>query len=75
MKYFFIMTSEELKQLPIEDKMHMMEILWDDLRERFDQGELPEAHKVLLDQRRKQVRSGKTQMLDWDTVKAAISRA
>ena len=69
------MTTEEIKRLPIEQKMHMMEILWDDLRERFDQGELADEHKALLDQRRKRVRSGEAKMLDWDTVKAAIGRA
>ena len=68
------MTTEEIKHLPIEQKLRMMEVLWDDLKDRFDRGDVAEEHKELLDQRRQRVQSGKSQMLDWDAVKSAIGR-
>ena len=52
-----------------------MEALWDDLRERFQQAELPERIKKLLDERRDRVRSGQAQILDWDTIKRTLGQA
>lgn len=69
------MTTDEIKNLPIEQKLQMMEALWEDLRERFERFEISEQHKKLLDERRERVRTGKAQLLDWDSVKASIGRS
>jgi predicted RNase H-like HicB family nuclease len=37
-------------------------------------GGIPEAHKTLLDTRRKRVESGEAALLDWDEVKQGIGR-
>jgi putative addiction module component (TIGR02574 family) len=66
------MTTDEIKNLPIEQKIQIMEVLWEDLRERF---EISEQQKKLLDERRKRVRTGQAQLLDWDSVKASIGRS
>jgi putative addiction module component (TIGR02574 family) len=69
------MTAAEVKELPITEKIQLMEVLWQDLRDRFDQMDLPQAHKDLLDQRRLHVEQGTAKLLDWDTVKSTIGRA
>ena len=69
------MTTEEIKRLPIEQKIQMMEALWEDLRERFERSEIPESVKRLLDERRERVRSGQAQLRDWDSVKGTLGRA
>jgi hypothetical protein len=68
------MTAEEIKGLPIAQKLRMMEALWEDLRERFERFEIPEGHKNLLDQRRERVRTGHAKLLEWDSVKGTIGR-
>jgi putative addiction module component (TIGR02574 family) len=68
------MTTDELKKLPMQEKLQMMEALWDDLRERFERFEIPEEHKKLLDLRRKRVESGEAQLRDWDSVKGTIGQ-
>ena len=50
------MTAEEIKALPIERKMEIMEAIWEDLRERFDRLEVIQQQKDLLDRRRARVR-------------------
>ena len=52
------MSIAEIHQLPIEEKFRIMEALWDDLRERFDRMQIPEAHKALLDERRARMQNG-----------------
>jgi hypothetical protein len=69
------MTTEEIKRLSIEQKIQMMEALWEDLRARFERSEIPESVKRLLDERRERVRSGQAQLRDWDSVKGTLGRA
>lgn len=71
---FAPMTAEEVRALPMAQKLQIMEALWDDLRLRFEHSELPEPLKVLLDQRRARVRDGAAQLLDWDAVKSGLGK-
>lgn len=66
---------DEIRNLPIEQKIQVMEVLWEDLRDRFERSEVSEQHKKLLDERRERVRTGQTQLLDWDTIKGSIGRS
>jgi len=68
------MTAEEVRALPITEKIQIMEAIWEDLRERFDRMDLPQAHKELLDRRRARVEAGSARLLDWDAVKSTIGR-
>jgi hypothetical protein len=68
------MTSEDLKAMPISQKLQIMEAIWIDLRDRFDHLEVPPQLRELLDHRRARVRDGSAQLLDWDSVKATIGR-
>jgi putative addiction module component (TIGR02574 family) len=69
------MTTDEIKRLPIEQKIQIMEALWDDLRERFERAEIPVSVKQLLDERRERVRSGPARLLDWDAIKGTVGGA
>lgn len=68
------MTVEDVKALPIERKLQIMEAIWEDFRDRFDRLELPQQQKDLLDRRRARVREGAAELLDWDVVKGTIGR-
>ena len=68
-----MMTAEEVKALPMERKLQLMEALWEDLRDRFDRLEPSPQQKELLDSRRARVRQGAAKLLDWDSVKSTIS--
>jgi transcription-repair coupling factor (superfamily II helicase) len=69
------MTAEEVKALPLAQKVQIMEALWEDLRDRFEQSEVPQRIKDLLDLRRVRVQQGSAKLLDWDAVKSSIGRA
>lgn len=68
------MTAEDVKALPIAQKIQIMEAIWEDLRDRFEHLDLPQELKGLLDQRRARVRDGSAQLHDWDSVKSTIGR-
>ncbi len=68
------MTAEEVKAMPISQKLEIMEAIWADLRERFEHLEMTPQIEEFLDQRRARVRDGSGQLLGWDSVKATIGR-
>lgn len=69
------MSTAEVLQLPLREKLQIMDALWEELRERADRFEIPQDQKALLDQRRARVAAGKTKELDWDQVKHSIGCA
>lgn len=68
------MTTEEVKALPVERKMQIMEAIWEDFRDRFERSEISPQQKELLDHRRARVREGAARLLDWDSVKGTLGR-
>jgi putative addiction module component (TIGR02574 family) len=68
------MTTEEVRALPVERKIQIMEAIWEDFRERFERSEISPQQKQLLDRRRARVREGTARLLDWDSVKGTLGR-
>jgi len=68
------MTAEDVKALPIDRKIQIMEAIWEDFRDRFERLDVPQHQKDLLDHRRARVREGVAQLLDWESVKGTIGR-
>ncbi len=56
------MTAEEVKALPVDQKIRIMEAIWEDFRDRFDRMEIPQETKDHLDERRARARAGKAQL-------------
>ena len=68
------MTRTEAQALPWEEKVRIMEALWEDMRDRFDALEVSAEVKQLLTHRRERVLRGEVPLLDWDQVKATLGR-
>jgi hypothetical protein len=68
------MTTEDVRALPVERKIQIMEAIWEDFRERFERSEISPQQKQLLDRRRSRVREGAAWLLDWDSVKGTLGR-
>ena len=60
--------------MPIGQKFQVMEVLWQDLREKFEAAPVSDEIKALLDERRERVARGEARLLDWDQVKSALGR-
>lgn len=71
---FPIMTAQEVRTLPTEEKFQIMETLWEDMRERFETAEISPQLRDLLRDRRARVEKGEARLLDWDSVKFSIGR-
>ena len=64
----------DLKQMALPDKLRLMEALWDELCSREEEIPVPEWHKVVLDERARQIEEGKATFIDWETAKERIGK-
>ncbi|HEY5910324.1 MAG TPA: addiction module protein [Verrucomicrobiae bacterium] len=62
----------ELKQLPLAEKLQIIEAIWEDLRAQAERVPVPQWHRDLLDERRKGVAEGREEILDWDSIKDSL---
>jgi putative addiction module component (TIGR02574 family) len=61
-----------IDRMTVEEKLMAMEALWDNLCRDEGQVPVPEWHKQVLDERRRQIEAGKAKFVDWETAKARI---
>jgi Putative addiction module component len=65
-------TSLEIEQMTLDEKLRVMEALWDDLC-RKETLPVHQWQKDLLDERERLVREGKAQFVDWESAKKRIA--
>jgi hypothetical protein len=64
--------SLPLKKMTIEEKIIIMESLWDDLCKDQIQVASPDWHESVLVQREQQIRAGEDSFTDWQEAKKKI---
>lgn len=62
----------EIRDLPLHEKLRMMEALWDGIAPQEAALEVSQWHKDLLDDRERLIQEGKAKFIDWDTAKQQI---
>jgi hypothetical protein len=74
-RYTFPMPiSLPLKDMTIQEKLAVMESIWEDLARPPEAIESPAWHKDILDERRQRLAEGTTRFTDWETAKADIRK-
>jgi putative addiction module component (TIGR02574 family) len=63
-----------LKEMTIQEKLAAMESLWEDLVRTPEAIESPAWHKEVLDDRLRNLKEGKSQLIDWETAKEALRK-
>lgn len=68
------MTVAEVHQLPLNEKLQIMEAIWEDLCRNAENFESPEWHREVLEERQKLIDSGQAKFLDWEQAKADVRK-
>lgn len=66
--------SLPLKEMTIEEKLQLMEILWDDLSQHADEMQPPAWHAEALAEREAAIERGEEQFEDWEAAKKKIEK-
>lgn len=70
-----MIAMAEIQQLPLREKLMVMEALWESIAPAEKQIEVPQWHKDILDEREKRVPEGQAKFIDWEEVKRQIREA
>jgi hypothetical protein len=68
----FMSIKLPLGEMTVQEKLAVMESLWEDLSRSPEAIESPEWHKDLLDQRQQRIAEGAAKFEDWEIAKAKI---
>jgi hypothetical protein len=63
-----------LKDMTLQEKLAVMESIWEDLARIPDAIESPAWHKDILDERRQRLAEGTSRFTDWETAKEDIRK-
>lgn len=69
-----VIAQSEIRQLPLPEKLALLEAVWAELAADPDAVEIPQWHKDILDDRQQSMDQGSSQVLDWELAKEQISR-
>jgi hypothetical protein len=70
-----MIVLDTLHQLPLKEKLFVMEALWDDLSQTEAGLPVPQWHQDLLDERESQISAGTAKFIDWEVAKQEILAA
>ena len=70
-----MIALEEIHQLPLREKLLVMEAIWEELSREEQNLEVPQWHKEVLDERERLLAEGKAQFVDWEEAKRQINEA
>ena len=70
-----MIAKEEIRKLPMQEKLALLEAVWAEISPEPDELEIPQWHKDLLDDRELALREGLTEVLDWEDAKRQIRAA
>jgi predicted small metal-binding protein len=68
------MTTQEIRTMPTDEKVRLMEAIWEDMRDHYEESPISQEVIDTLKERQARVERGEAHLLDWDKVKFAIGR-
>lgn len=69
-----MISIADLKEMSLEEKLRLMELIWQDISFDEEQILVPESHKDELEERAQMVREGKAEFIDWEQAKKEIRK-
>jgi putative addiction module component (TIGR02574 family) len=69
-----VIAQVEIRQLPLPEKLALLEAVWAELASDPDTVEVPQWHKDILDERQNLLEQGSSQVFDWELAKKQINQ-
>jgi putative addiction module component (TIGR02574 family) len=67
-----MIAQADIRQMPLPDRLALLEALWTDLSSEPEQVEIPQWHKDILDERLQATERGDVEIIDWEMAKEQI---
>lgn len=70
-----MISLSEIRQLTTQEKLDLIETVWQELSLDEKEVKMPQRHRDMLDKRAKMIKEGKADFLDWEDAKKQIEKA
>lgn len=70
-----MINISEIKQMSKQEKLHLMETIWQQLSVDEEQIDVPQSHIEMLEKREAMVKRGESEFIDWQEAKEQITKA
>ena len=70
-----VTAIEQIRQMPLREKLRVMEAIWDDISRAEEDLEVAQWHKDILEERERLIAEGKAQFVSWEEAKKQIKEA
>jgi hypothetical protein len=67
-----MISETEVKEMPLSQKLRLMEIIWDDLHKESEAYESPDWHRKELEATASRRKAGLEEPMDWDEAKKKL---
>ena len=67
-----MITEKEIKEMPIDQKLRLMEAIWTEISRTSDSYESPDWHREELEETERRRSSGEEPPIDWEEAKAKL---
>ena len=67
-----MVTAADIRELPRDEKLRIMELIWSDLNSSGDEVESPVWHETALRETAERVESGEESPVDWSAAKEQL---
>ena len=67
-----MISEAELREMPLNQKLRLMEIIWDDLHRESEAYESPDWHRIELEATESRRKAGLEEPMDWDEAKKKL---
>ena len=64
-----MISETEIRKMPLNQKIKLMEMIWDDLRRESEAFESPDWHRIELEATEARRKAGLEEPMDWDEAK------
>jgi len=69
-----MLSTIEIKQLSREEKLRVMEAIWEDLSREAKEVESPDWHQNALQETKQRLSSGQEKIVDWNVAKKELRK-
>ena len=68
-----MIAQSEIRELPLSQKLELLEVVWSELSSDPNTIEVPQWHKDILDERQQGMEKGSMSVIDWELAKEQIN--
>ena len=69
-----MITEQDIRQMPMDEKLRLMEMVWEEIRRAGDEFRSPDWHRHELEETERRRQAGLEEPMAWETAKERLRK-